>query len=82
MKRTTASTTLLAAGLLAATLAGTGTASAAEVQGASSGVTRITTHEQLLAGIAQAVRTETAISCSAPTGFGIHPMGGRPVTGG
>jgi hypothetical protein len=67
----------VAAAVLAAGLASAGTADAAQAQAARPATARITSHEQLRAGILQAVHSEVAV-CGAGASFGIHPMGGYP----
>jgi hypothetical protein len=68
----------VAAAVMAAGLAAAAPASAAEAQPATRTIARITSQEQLRAGISQAITAEDT-SCGAATSFGVHPMGGyRP----
>ena len=67
----------VAAAVMAAGLACAAPADAAVSATAARSTTRITSQEQLRAGILAAVSAQT-ISCGADAGYGVHPMGGYP----
>lgn len=81
MKHTNAArTAAIAATLLAAGLAAAGPAAAAQSQSSTTqaqSASRITSQEQLRAGILHAAGIESTI-CSAGVTLGVHPMGGYP----